>query len=143
MLKVPNNLYVKWTDEKGYAVFSDEPIKKGDVIETCYLIKTGSPHIHGVGRFLMEYVFQYPKDSSAEVGEHVLALGFGGIYNHSDDNNAKWEHTPDMPYHFDFIAVKDIAPHEEICTFYGKEYLERIKRSWGWNLEHLKPKNEE
>ena len=142
MLKVPNNLYVEWTDEKGYGVFSDKPIYKGQLIERCYLIRTGSRQ-HGVGKWLMEYAFQYPKNSSAEVGEHVLALGFGGIYNHSDDNNAKWEHTPDMPYHFDFIAVRDIAPHEEICTFYGKEYLERIKRSWGWNLGHLKPKNEE
>ena len=42
-IKVPNNLYVKWTDEKGYGVFTDKFIKKGEIIETCYCIKVGDP----------------------------------------------------------------------------------------------------
>jgi len=29
MIKVPNNLYIKWSDEKGYGVFTDKPIAKG------------------------------------------------------------------------------------------------------------------
>ena len=27
-LKIPNNLYVKWTEEKGYGVFTDKFCKK-------------------------------------------------------------------------------------------------------------------
>ena len=45
-MKVPNNLYVKWTGEKGYGVFTDKPIKKGELVERCYCIKTGSPKNH-------------------------------------------------------------------------------------------------
>jgi hypothetical protein len=33
-----------------------------------------------------------------------------------------WDNTKDIPYHFDFIAIKDIGVGEEICTYYGDEY---------------------
>tara|TARA_B100001093_G_scaffold471183_1_gene493244 strand:+ start:470 stop:868 length:399 start_codon:yes stop_codon:yes gene_type:complete len=122
MLKVPNNLYVKWTEEKGYGVFSEQPIFKGQLIERCYCIKTGTPHTPGSAD-LMDYVFNYPKDCDINVdGQHVLPLGFGCIYNHSEDNNAMWFNTKDIPFHFDFVAQRDIEAHEEICTFYGKDY---------------------
>mgnify|MGYP000020329029 FL=1 len=122
-MKVPNNLYVKWTDKKGYGVFTDTPIKKGELIERCYCIKTGSPKDH-VNGTLMDYVFNYPRGTSMDNGaEHVLPLGFGCIYNHSNDNsNAMWDNTKDIPYHFDFIALKNIEVGEEICTYYGDEY---------------------
>tara|TARA_Y100000287_G_scaffold104539_1_gene83710 strand:+ start:936 stop:1340 length:405 start_codon:yes stop_codon:yes gene_type:complete len=129
MLKVPNNLYVKWTDEKGYGVFSDKPIAKGQLIERCYCIKTGSPSPDHVGKALMDYVFNYPKEAKiGEGAEHVLPLGFGCIYNHADDNNAMWYDTKDIPFHFDFIAQRDIEAHEEICTWYGKHYWPNKKK---------------
>jgi len=122
MLKVPNNLYVKWTEEKGYGVFSDKPIWKGQLIERCYCIKTGTPKFPVSGD-LMDYVFNYPKGPSVDEGAvHVLPLGFGCIYNHAEDNNAAWHNTPDLEFHFDFIAERDIPAHEEICTYYGKDY---------------------
>ena len=113
------DLYVKWTDEKGYGVFSHNPILKGELIERCYCIKTGTP----VSTALMDYVFNYPKGYDLGKGtQHVLPLGFGCIYNHADDNNAMWFDTKDIPFHFDFIAQRDIAAHEEICTHYGNNY---------------------
>tara|TARA_R110000744_G_scaffold65071_1_gene133707 strand:- start:208 stop:600 length:393 start_codon:yes stop_codon:yes gene_type:complete len=121
-MKVPNNLYVKWTDEKGYGVFTDKPIKKGELIERCYCIKTGSPKDH-VNGTLMDYVFNYPRGVSMEKGaEHVLPLGFGCIYNHDNNDNAAWYNTENIPFHFDFIALRDIQPGEEICTNYGDDY---------------------
>ncbi len=120
-IKIPNNLYVKWTDEKGYGVFTDKFIKKGDIIETCYCIKTGDP----ISNNLRDYVFNYPKANSTE---HVLPLGFGCIYNHDENYNAMWFDNP-TPYHFDFIAQKNIEIDEEICTYYGENYWPlKIKR---------------
>ena len=71
----------------------------------------------------MDYVFNYPRGVSMEDGaEHVLPLGFGCIYNHDKNDNAAWYNTEDIPYHFDFIALKDIRVGEEICTNYGGDY---------------------
>ena len=52
-------------------------------------------------------------------GTHVIVLGFGSIYNHSDNNNATWETDLDKNC-FRFKAVRDIEPGEEICTNYLK-----------------------
>tara|TARA_R110000744_G_scaffold320994_1_gene427109 strand:- start:57 stop:449 length:393 start_codon:yes stop_codon:yes gene_type:complete len=121
-MKVPNNLYIKWTDKKEYGVFTDKLIKKGELIERCYCIKTGSPKQH-VSSTLMDYVFNYPMGVGMEGGaEHVLPLGFGCIYNHDNNDNASWYNVENTPYHFDFIALKDIQPGEEICTNYGDDY---------------------
>ena len=129
MLKVPNNLYVKWTDEKGYGVFTDTLIKKDELIETCYCIKTSSPKWQA-SPALMDYLFNYPKGNfiGGKDMEHVLPLGFGSIYNHDDDNNAMWYNNKNIPFHFDFIALRDIQPGEEICTYYGKDYWPQKKK---------------
>jgi len=113
-LKVPNNLYVKWTDGKGYGVFTNKFIKRGEIIETCYCIKVGDP----ISNNLHDYIFNYPKINSVE---HVLPLGFGCIYNHDNDYNAMW-FDASIPYHFNFIAQKNINIGDEICTYYGDEY---------------------
>jgi len=113
-IKVPNNLYVKWTDEKGYGVFTDKFIKKEELIETCYCIKADDP----ISNSLHDYIFNYPKINAIE---HVLPLGFGCIYNHDENYNALWFDSK-IPYHFDFIAQRDINISEEICTYYGDNY---------------------
>ena len=117
MLKVPNNLYVKKTKFKGYGVFSEIDIKAGEVIETCYCIKVGPDPSEEI----MDYAFNYPQGKLLPEAELVLPLGFGCVYNHDDNNNAHWQDSKE-PYHFDFIAVKDIKAGEEICTFYGNNY---------------------
>ena len=128
MLKVQNNLYVKWTEEKGYGVFSDKPIKKGELVETCYCIKTGSPKNQASDE-LMDYVFNYPqKVNIGEGAVHVLPLGFGCIYNHDDNSNVEWHDNPNIPYHFDFVAFRDINAHDEICSYYGKDYWPQKKQ---------------
>lgn len=113
-LKIPNNLYVKWTDKKGYGVFTDKFIKEGELIETFYCIKASDP----ISDSLHDYIYSYPKINSTE---HVIALGFGSIYNHNDNYNAMWFDSK-IPYHFNMIAQKDINIGDEICTYYGDFY---------------------
>ena len=121
MLKIPNNLYIKWTDKKGYGVFTDKFINEGDIIETCYCIKANNP----ISNSLHDYIFSYPKINSVE---HVLPLGFGCIYNHDENHNAMWFDSL-TPYHFDFVAQKNINVGNEICTYYGDNYWpQKIKR---------------
>ena len=53
---------------------------------------------------------------------NVIPLGYGCIYNHCNNNNAKWVNHPNC-WAFQFIATKDIESGEEICTNYGDEYV--------------------
>ena len=76
MLKVPNNLYVKKTEFKGYGVFSEIDIKAGDIIETCYCIKVGPDPSEEI----MDYAFNYPQGKLLPEAELVLPLGFGCVY---------------------------------------------------------------
>lgn len=47
----------------------------------------------------------------------VVALGFGSIYNHTDNPNAMYkEHEKELT--IDFIALRDIQKDEEITVNY-------------------------
>jgi SET domain-containing protein len=49
-------------------------------------------------------------------------LGYGSLYNHSDEPNAEYTHEADDAY--SFMAVRDIAAGEEITISYGDEWWE-------------------
>lgn len=128
----PNyNVYIKSTEDKGYGVFANRDIYKGEIIETCYCVDASEIQPTGA---LMDYVFNYPKGKTIQEGAKlVLPLGFGCIYNHADTNNTTWSDHPTLDLHFEFKAIKDIKEGEEICTNYGHNYWpDHIKRS-----EHL------
>lgn len=99
---------------KGLGVFATENIPKGEIIETCHLIPLT---ISQTSDILKDYRFNYPKHLGQE---YVIPLGFGCIYNHSDNPNADWFDHPEWKA-FNFVALKDIEPGEEICTYYGGE----------------------
>ena len=124
MNKPPNYLYVKYINkEKGYGVFTERFIKAGDIIETCYCIRSRNSIAADDFKIqdFADYIFNYPKGNIIQGSEYVLPTGFGCIYNHSDENNARWENSKEA-YHFDFISERDIFPNEEICTYYGQHY---------------------
>jgi len=100
------NIYAKFIGkEKGYGVFSSNYIPIGSVIETCYCIKVS-------GYEWEDYTFGDPR---------VLPLGFGAIYNHSDNANVIWK--LDSKYNIIvFIASKNINPGDEITHNYGISY---------------------
>lgn len=102
------NIRVKASSIQGYGVFAAEEIKKGQIIEECYTL------------------FSYSKDFSDYVfecnGMTALALGCGGIYNHSV--------TPNANFRFDtkrmtttFYAINEIHPGDEITISYGKDWF--------------------
>ena len=117
-LKRPYKLEIKQTYQKGWGVFATSPIFENEVIEECPLLEIPNK----IGQFhpeaFMDYAFAYPIQNPQL---QVLPLGFGCIYNHSDTPNAKWQHNPLDNKIFQFIAIKDINPGEEICTYYGNE----------------------
>jgi SET domain-containing protein len=112
----PSKCVVKPSSGKGLGVFATELIHKDEIIEECHLLTIPDNALLFVGDLFNDYRFNWPQKGITL--EQVLPLGFGCIYNHSDNNNAFWRDHPTEKL-FQFIATKDILPGEEICTYYG------------------------
>jgi len=106
-------LYIKYIDDiKGFGVFANQKIKRGESIEQCYSICVDKT-VKGFD----EYSFYYRGDS------RFLPLGFGMIYNHSNTPNIKWKIIDENKRIINFFAIDDIDVDCELCHNYGPLYL--------------------
>ncbi len=111
----PKKVEVRTSPIHGYGVFAIDKIAKGEIIEECHLL-TIPFKLGEFNSFLINYKFNYPSEGKLE--EYVIQLGYGCIYNHSENNNAFWK-TNLKNKTFEFIAQRDIEIGEEVCTYYG------------------------
>ncbi len=116
-IEPPKKIYIAQSKipDSGKGVFASEDIKKGEVIEVApILILDFEDFVDTKWNLLFEYYFWL--DDFV-----VLALGFGSMYNHSEDFNAEYlvnkEHQT-----ITFIATKDIKKDEEIYFNYKGSY---------------------
>jgi len=116
-LKVATKITIKESPGKGLGVFATKKIFVGEVIEECHLLTLPIP-LNEPSNLFIDYRFNWPQ--RGELKELVLPLGYGCIYNHSNDNSAIWQ---DHPYYkaFQFVAIRDIEPGEEIHVYYGND----------------------
>jgi SET domain-containing protein len=113
VININPKLYIKYIDDiKGFGVFANQKIKKGESIEQCYSICVDKT-VKGFD----EYSFYYRGDS------RFLPLGFGMIYNHSNTPNIKWKIIDENKRIIHFFAINDIDIDDELCHNYGKLYL--------------------
>ena len=117
-LQPPKKVEVRPSPGKGFGVFAKEPIKAWEVIEDCHLVFLPIQPHEPSSSLLEDYRFNYPARMSNWTHQ-VLPLGFGAIYNHSDNWNTEWIAHPTIPTAFRFRAVRDIRRGEECCTYYG------------------------
>lgn len=114
-------LYVKWVDDEiGWGVFADEPILSGETVEVCYCLLDNvsrSPH--------MDYVFPA---TPGEYNDVYHVLGYGAIYNHSNEPNISWGVIDRQRNVIEFRATKDIKTDEELRWNYGKGYWKNRKK---------------
>ena len=102
------DLEIRYIDENlGYGVFTNEFIKKGETIEISHCIEVKVDTCP-------EYSFELPNKKV------VIPLGYGSIYNHSDEYNILWK--PLDEKHVQFYSIKDIEPNSQLCHNYGKNY---------------------
>lgn len=105
-----NKLVVKKSNLHGYGVFSKKTIKKGELIEECYIIIS-----KGGDRVLEDFYFDAK-------GKYAIFTGFGIIYNHSDDPNA--DYTINIKKRLATIKAKKTIPKgKEIFVTYGDDWF--------------------
>lgn len=102
-------LYTKKTRKKGRAVFAKTFIPKGTVFEHVPLLIVDVDTIDE--SMLMDYVYAWTDDTVA------LALGYGSLYNHSFEPNARYEDESNRTKAY--IALRDIEKDEEVTINYN------------------------
>ena len=118
IIKIAHKVIMRSSSIHGLGVFAKEVICEGEIIEECPVLSLSSEHRMA----FPDYSFKHNHDTYPDgVFTETIPLGYGCIYNHSDQNNATW--------FFDvkkntckFIALRDIEVGEEICTNYGEGY---------------------
>lgn len=96
----------------GRGVFAERAFEPGDVIE---IAPTLSAPRKSWGRSLVDYVF------AANSTDDTLVLGYGAVYNHADDPNARYEIGDDEDTQ-QYVARRHIPKDEEITISYGDDW---------------------
>lgn len=110
-------LQIRKSPIHGWGVFACENINEGEVIEECPILRL--PVQRGETNYtLIDYTFVFPKGENWK--NHVIALGYGSLYNHSENYNATWEDDLEKDL-IRFKATKPISVDEEVTTYYGDE----------------------
>jgi SET domain-containing protein len=118
----------------GRGVFAQRPIRKGEVLERAPVVVVPGPEWEDTAKTLLCcYTFRWGEDDFA------IALGYGGLYNHSYQPNAAYEKCLAEQV-VEFVAIADIAEGEEITINYNGEPDDDTPiwfdgPYWGWHVE--------
>ncbi len=99
--------------EHGRGVIAVAEISGGETIEVCPILELGEGDASGL---LDDYIVSLGDDS----GGSALLLGYGSLYNHSEEPNA--EYVADAADAYSFVALRDIAAGEQITISYGAKW---------------------
>lgn len=95
-------------------------IKKNTVIERCPVILIDTKFENFLEKTnLSSYYFLWDEK------HHCIVLGYGGIFNHSENNNVKF-YKDDKNKIMIFEAVRDIKKGEELFTDYYDDIKDEI-----------------
>ena len=117
MIFPPKKICIKESPDKGRGVFAAEPIVAEELVESAYIQKL----ITGEER-LKTHCYSYPKGSvPPNIEYNFLPLGYGVVYNHSDNPNVDWQCDGML---WKLWAVRDIEAGEELCIRYNPGFWE-------------------
>lgn len=110
---------VKQTEGKGRGVFARRWIRRGEVIERVPVLVLTSDEVKEPDKWtgLASYCFEWSE------GTLVIALGYGSLYNHSYQPNARYDDHGGQT--MVFTAIEDIAAGDEITVNYNAEPLDQ------------------
>jgi hypothetical protein len=103
---------IEYSAGAGRGVFANRDFEAGDEIEACPVIVIDAADVARISESVLgHYVYGW------DDGGVAVALGFGSLYNHSDDNNAAY-YMGDDEASLVIVAEKPIAAGEEILIDY-------------------------
>mgnify|MGYP006195282845 FL=1 len=116
-------LFIAETEEKGRAVFTNEALEAGTLIETApVIVMTGEEHKLIDQTRLHDYNFVWGDAND----QCAMALGWISMYNHSYSSNA--EYYMDFETEQMFVkTVRPIAEAEEITINYNGTWNDETK----------------
>jgi len=113
-------LAVQSIEGKGRGVFALNIIHPGDHIEVCpVIVISGEESCQIDLTSLYDYYWEWKGDSIA------IALGYGSLYNHSDNPNARvMKNYADST--MTIMCTRDINPGDEITVPYGSTWFKTV-----------------
>jgi SET domain-containing protein len=106
-------IVIKKSSIHGIGVFATEDISNGELIEVCTSLDLDRCN----RATLTEYSYTIPSEN--KFNRLALLLGYGSLYNHSEDNNVDFTINSDSK-RFTFFATKDISAGSELTINYQK-----------------------
>jgi SET domain-containing protein len=118
-------LFIEKTDKKGKAVFTNEKIAAGTIVEISpVIVMSLADRQHLDQTLLHDYIFEWGKlkdPSSGQAGKCCMALGLIPIYNHSYQSNCEYF----MDFEDETIFVKTVRPIKK-----GEELTINYNGNW-------------
>ena len=104
------DVFVAPSATHGRGVFAGRTFDAGEVIEECPVLLVPAGAVAALG--LSGYCFEWTEDECA------IALGYGSLYNHSWQPNARYDHDHDGVV-VTYTTVRRIETGEEITINYS------------------------
>ena len=112
---INNYIKVKKSPINGNGVFATKNFSIDEIIEVAPILKAHKDNMKGK---INDYLFIISEEETKK-GYNALALGYGSLYNHSDDNNASFNVDGN---NLIVRAIKPIKKGEEIFVNYGPNW---------------------
>ena len=115
-IKTNQNLY--WgpstVSNAGNGVFTDKQFSKNEIVEVAPIIRDSNER-WGYNNNIANYT------TSCDELNSSLTLGYGSLYNHSNDNNVDY-YGSEHGNVFIFVANRNIKKNEELFINYGEDW---------------------
>lgn len=126
-----HKVYLDASPISGRGVFAIRDIAQDEIIEVCPMVPLINRSKYQLEPMIWRYCYTKPYCDCADCKKHGLlffmVLGYGMIYNHQDDNNARMK----LNYKeltAEVIALKPIKQGDEIFVNYGPDYFKNIPK---------------
>jgi uncharacterized protein len=118
-----DRLEVRESSDRGRGVFAKVSFEEGELIERCPVIPIPEAEVDTVGRTVLgNYFFKWGGTGD----EGAVALGFGSLYNHTNDPNAMYVRKHELQV-IDFVALRRINIGDEITVSYHGGFGQKTK----------------
>jgi len=124
--KSPEKIYLKKSNisNAGYGVFTKCFVRAGELLECAPFIELPREFLYLKPNILQNYVFS----SHNNKNNVILVFGYGSMYNHSLQPNARYTINDKNPTRFlDYSAIYDIPTNTELLINYGPQHHMNIK----------------